>query len=154
MRDGNFREDLFYRINVVTIKVPPLRERKDDIPPLVEEFMKEFCVREKKMRAVSDQVINALYDYPWPGNIRELRNVIERAVVLSKKESIALGDLPEEFNPMKERPVAASPRKTLKELELQAIKDSLQRCYGNKSKAAKMLGISRKAFYKRLNDEK
>jgi DNA-binding NtrC family response regulator len=154
IRDGNFREDLFYRMNVVTIQVPPLRERKDDIPLLVEEFVKEFCVREKKMLTMSDKVISWLHDYSWPGNIRQLRNVIERAVVFAKGEYIALGDLPEEFNPPKEEhSIAVSPRKTLKELELQAIKDSLRRCNGNKSKAAKMLGISRKAFYKRLNDE-
>jgi len=153
MQEKRFRDDLFYRINVVSIHVPPLREKKDDIPLLVEEFVKEFSVRERKLLTVSDQVMNALCDYPWPGNIRQLRNIIERAVVLSKGESITLGDLPEEFNPLKERSVVASPRKTLKEMELQAIKDSLQKCSGNKSKAARMLGISRKAFYKRLNDE-
>ncbi|MCL4475119.1 MAG: sigma-54 dependent transcriptional regulator [Nitrospirae bacterium] len=153
MQEKHFRDDLFYRINVVSIHVPPLREKKDDIPILVEEFVKEFCVREKKLLTVSDQVMNAFYEYPWPGNIRQLRNIIERAVVLAKGESITLGDLPEEFNPLKERSVEVSRRKTLKEMELQAIKDSLQRCNGNKSKAAKMLGISRKAFYKRLNDE-
>lgn len=154
MQEKHFRDDLFYRINVVSIHVPPLREKKDDIPLLVEEFLREFCVREKKLLTVSDQVMNAFYEYPWPGNIRQLRNVIERVVVLAKGESITLGDLPEEFNPLKERPVVVSQRKTLKEMELQAIKDSLQRFNGNKSKAAKMLGISRKAFYKRLNDEK
>lgn len=154
MRNGNFREDLFYRIDVVSVHVPPLREKKEDIPILVEEFVGEFCVRERKMLTVSDEAMDALYNYPWPGNIRQLRNVIERAAVLSKGESITPDDLPEEFNPLKERTVVVSPRKTLKELELQAIKDSLQRCNGNKSKAAKLLGISRKAFYKRLNDEK
>lgn len=154
MQEKRFREDLFYRINVVSIRVPPLREKKNDIPLLVEEFVKEFCVREKKMLTVSDQVMSSLYDYPWPGNIRQLRNVIERAVVLSMGDSITLADLPEEFNSLKEHPVVVSQRTTLKEMELQAIKDSLQRFNGNKSKAAKMLGISRKAFYKRLNDEK
>lgn len=155
MQQGNFREDLFYRINVVTIQVPPLREKKDDIPLLVGEFVKEFCVREKKMLTVSDHVMRLLFDYPWPGNIRQLRNIIERAVVLSKGDSITLADLPEEFRPLKEHPVVAvNQRATLKEMELKAIKDALQQFNGNKSKAAKMLGISRKAFYKRLNDIK
>jgi DNA-binding NtrC family response regulator len=154
MRNGNFREDLFYRIDVVSVYIPPLREKKEDIPILVEEFVKEFCVRERKTLTMSDEAMDALYNYPWPGNIRQLRNVIERAAVLARGDSITPDDLPEEFSPLKERTAAVSPRKTLREMELQAIKDSLQRCNGNKSKAAKMLGISRKAFYKRLNDEK
>lgn len=148
----NFREDLFYRINVVTIHVPPLREKRDDIPILVEEFVKEFCVREKKVLTVSDQVMNVLCDYSWPGNIRQLRNVIERCVVLARGDSISLSDLPEELGPLRDHAEAAGTRTTLRQMEIQAIKDSLQRCNGNKSKAAKMLGISRKAFYRRLNE--
>lgn len=154
MKEKRFREDLFYRINVVSIRVPPLREKRDDIPLLVEEFVKEFCVREKKMLTVSDRVMSVFYEYSWPGNIRQLRNVVERAVVMAKGEAITLSELPEEFNTVKERPVEANERKTLKQMELQLIEDSLDRCNGNKSRAAKLLGISRKAFYKRLNDIK
>ncbi len=154
MREKQFREDLFYRIDVIWIRVPPLREKREDIAVLVEAFMKEFCVREKKMLTLSEQVMSTLYEYPWPGNVRQLRNVIERAVVMAKGESITPCDLPEEFSALKKRAVVMSPKMTLRELELQAIKDSLQRCNGNKSRAAKMLGISRKAFYKRLNEEK
>ncbi|HYA27108.1 MAG TPA: helix-turn-helix domain-containing protein [Thermodesulfovibrionales bacterium] len=138
---------------MVWIRVPPLREKKDDIPILVEAFLKEFCVRERKMLRMSDEVMSTLYEYSWPGNIRQLRNVIERAVVMATRESIMPGDLPEEFNAVKEHPAAVGPKMTLREMELQAIKNSLQKCEGNKSKAAKMLGISRKALYKRLNEE-
>jgi DNA-binding NtrC family response regulator len=151
--EKRFREDLFYRIDVVWIRVPPLREKRDDIPILVETFLKEFCVRERKMLRVTDEVMSTLYEYSWPGNIRQLRNVIERAVVMAKRESITPDDLPEEFNAVKGHRAVVGPKMTLRELELQAVKDSLQRCDGNKSKAAKMLGISRKALYKRLNEE-
>ncbi|MEW6419857.1 MAG: sigma-54 dependent transcriptional regulator [Nitrospirota bacterium] len=148
---GNFREDLFYRINVIQINLPPLRERAADIPLLVSEFVKEFCSREKKMLSVSDEVMKIFQNFQWPGNIRQLKNVIERAVVLSKGDMITLNELPEEFLHLKEAP-EISYKKTLKDLEVQAIRDTLQECKGNKSKAARMLGISRKAFYKRLKE--
>jgi len=154
VRDGTFREDLFYRINVVQIDIPPLRERKEDIPVLVSEFVKEFCIREKKMLAVADEVMKAFQDYPWPGNVRQLKNIIERGVVLAKGDSITPDNLPEEFQTDEQRPRdAVNSKSTLKEIELQAIKDALFKYNGNKSKAAKLLGISRKSLYKRLNDE-
>jgi DNA-binding NtrC family response regulator len=151
VESGNFREDLFYRINVIQINLPPLRERVADIPLLVSEFIKEFCSREKKMLSVSDEVMKIFQNFQWPGNIRQLKNVIERAVVLSKTDMITLNELPEEFLHLNEAP-EISYNKTLKDLEVQAIRDTLQECKGNKSKAAKMLGISRKAFYKRLKE--
>ena len=146
---GNFREDLLYRINVVHINVPPLRERKDDIPLLVAEFVKDFCIREKKVLTVSDHVMRVFQNYNWPGNVRHLKNVIERAVVLGKENMITLKELPEECLSLKEK-TETTFKKTLKDLEIQAIRDTLQECMGNKSKAARSLGISRKAFYKRL----
>ena len=148
---NNFREDLFYRINVIQLNLPPLRERSLDIPILVAEFVKEFCIREKKALAVSDEVMKILQAYHWPGNIRQLRNVIERAVVLAKGRMITIKELPEEFLSQQEYGRTLSKR-TLKDLEIQAIKDALRECKGNKSKAAKVLGISRKAFYKRLRE--
>lgn len=153
VQEGRFREDLFYRVNVVQLTVPPLRERRDDIPLLVREFVKEFCVKERKMLVASDQVIEALQAHLWPGNVRQLRNVIERAVVLSKGDSLSLEDLPEEFSHAHACVPMPDSRGTLKEVELRAIRDALEICAGNKSKAAKMLGISRKALYKRLNDD-
>jgi DNA-binding NtrC family response regulator len=154
VKRGRFREDLYYRINVVEIKVPPLRERRDDIPLLATAFLNEFCAREKKKVNLSPDVIAAFQEYHWPGNVRQLRNIIERAVVLSQNESITLTDLPAEFCLFGENPKAvAASGKTLREVELQAIRQALQKCNGNKSLTAKMLKISRKSLYKRLNDE-
>ncbi len=147
----SFREDLFYRINVIQLNLPPLRERAADIPLLVAEFVKEFCIRERKALTVSDEVMKILQAYHWPGNIRQLRNVIERAVVLAKGRMITIKELSEELLSQQEHSETLSKR-TLKDLETQAIKDALRECKGNKSKAAKALGISRKAFYKRLRE--
>jgi DNA-binding NtrC family response regulator len=151
--EGDFREDLFYRINVIQINVPPLRERLSDIPLLLKEFLTEFCARENKMLTVSDEVIAVLQNYHWPGNIRQLKNIIERAVVLAKGDTITLAELPAE---LKSIPVKKGIQscKTLKSLEAEAIVNILRDCGGNKSKAAEMLGISRKALYKRLTEYK
>lgn len=151
VESGNFREDLFYRINVIQLNIPPLRDRAADIPLLVSEFIKEFCIREKKELTVSDEVMKIIQNYPWPGNIRQLKNVIERAVVLTKGRLITLKGLPEEFLSLQEQNETFS-KKTLKDLEIQAIKKALQECKGNKSRAAKMLGISRKTIYKKLDE--
>ncbi|MEW6001498.1 MAG: sigma-54 dependent transcriptional regulator [Nitrospirota bacterium] len=151
VKSGNFREDLIYRINVIQLNLPPLRERIADISLLVSEFVKEFCIREGKALTVSDEVIKIFMSYNWPGNIRELKNVIERAIVLAKGDSITLQDLPDEFLSLNIKTDPFS-KMTLKDLEMKAIKDALNECSGNKSKAAKMVGISRKALYKRLKE--
>jgi DNA-binding NtrC family response regulator len=148
---GDFREDLFYRINVIQINIPPLRERIQDMPLLVAEFLRQFCLRENKILTVSDEVINAFRNYHWPGNVRQLRNIIERAVVLAKGDMITLGELPDELKNVKKHHEIRTDE-TLKSLESQAIANALQNCRGNKSKTAKILGISRKALYKRLNE--
>lgn len=149
--EGRFREDLLYRINIIEIQLPPLRERKEDIPLLVSEFAKEFCIRENKRVAVSDQAIRILQDYSWPGNIRQLRNVIERAIVLASGNTITIRELPEDVLPDNNSPFHHS-LKTLKEMETEAIRKAIRESQGNKSKAAKILGISRKAFYKRIKE--
>lgn len=153
---GNFRKDLYYRINVVQVKIPPLRERKDDIPVLVSEFLDELCIREKKCVSVSQDVMSALTAYSWPGNIRQLKNVVERAVILCKGDEVTLIDLPGEMfrSAQTEEPPhpVSHPVHTLREIEANAIKATLEECRGNKSKAAKILGISRKTFYKRLKE--
>jgi DNA-binding NtrC family response regulator len=149
---GNFREDLYYRINVVQLNVPSLAERREDIPLLVTEFVKEFCAREKKVLTVSDEVMTVLAGYHWPGNIRQLRNVIERAVILSKGDTIIFKDLSEEFLTHNNNTRVVRPITSLKEMEIKAIKSALAACEGNKSKASRMLGISRKALYKRLGE--
>jgi two-component system response regulator HydG len=147
---GTFREDLFYRINVLEISMPPLRERMSDVPLLVSQFIHEFCKRENKALSVSDEVMQALQNHTWPGNVRQLQNVVERAVVLARGTSITLNELPSELRPLKTPARWPDKLVPLRELEVRAIKDAILACNGNKSKAAKMLGISRKAFYSRL----
>jgi two-component system response regulator HydG len=138
--------------------VPPLRERKEDIPLLASEFVNEFCIREGKSVTLAVDVSEYLRICPWPGNVRQLRNVMERAVVLSKGDRISMKDLPPELyssakkSPSEERASISGSEKTLRELECQAIKDALESCGGNKSKASRALGISRKALYKRMSE--
>jgi DNA-binding NtrC family response regulator len=155
VRKGAFREDLYYRINVIRIPILPLRERKDDLRLLMSQFVNEFCIRENKILKVSDEVREVLQEYHWPGNIRQLRNVIERAVVLARGEYVTVRELPEDIfsvpgreDPRVERKAAG----TLREMEREAVREALRSSGGNKSKAARMLGISRKAFYKRLTE--
>ncbi|MDA8172479.1 MAG: sigma-54 dependent transcriptional regulator [Nitrospiraceae bacterium] len=147
---GNFRQDLFYRVNVVHIKMPPLRDRIEDLPLLAAEFLNEYCLREDKKLLIPADMMETLQRYSWPGNVRQLRNVIERAVVLAPGGAITAGQLPSEILYFKRRRGLADTLKTLKELETMAVKKALTQCRGNKSKAAKALGISRKSFYKKL----
>jgi len=152
VQNGQFREDLYYRINVVQINVPPLRERKEDIPLLVAEFLKEFCSRENKVVDLSGEALKVFQHYDWPGNIRQLKNVIERAIVLTKKSSISIRDLPEEFLHYRKQQSRTAKGRSLKEFEIQHITKVLEECQGNKSRTAKILGISRKALYKRFKE--
>ena len=149
VRKEKFREDLFYRLSVVPIHLPPLRERKKDIPFLLDHFLQKYNRRAKKnINNVSPVVKKALIDYDWPGNIRELENTIERAVVLSKGDKIQLEDLVYHgisanasfFHPVGKK------YKPLDEIEKEYIKAVLQAQHGNKSKAAKILGIDRKTL--------
>jgi DNA-binding NtrC family response regulator len=149
---GRFREDLFYRINVIEIRMPSLRERRDDIPLLATEFTNEFCKRENKSPVMTAEVLRVLQRYDWPGNVRQLRNVIERAVVLAREDKITLRDLPEDLAMLKREKAQPGPFRTLRDMEAQAVKNALQACQGNVSKAARTLGISRKAFYRRLRE--
>lgn len=155
VRENRFRDDLFYRINVIEIALPPLRERKDDLPLFVTEFIKEFCIRENKRISVQSDTMKILRDYHWPGNVRQLRNIIERAVVLASGQYLTIRDLPNEilsaYNCKTDNNDAHS-LISLKEMEIQAVRNAIHECQGNKSKAARMLGISRKAFYKRLKE--
>lgn len=156
VEEGRFRKDLFYRINVVRINVPPLRERSEDIRFLVSEFLAEFCAREKKTVTVPEEAIRRLQGFRWPGNIRQLRNVIERAVVLTKTGEITGDMLPEGEMPERIAHDGGGPDaslQTLRQLEAHAVRHALHECNGNKSRAAKTLGISRKTFYKHLKDD-
>jgi DNA-binding NtrC family response regulator len=153
VRKEKFREDLFYRLSVVPIHLPSLRERKEDIPLLVEHFLSKYNKRTRKnINSISADVKKALMDYDWPGNIRELENTVERAVVLSKGNEIELESLVYHgisagssfFNP------AGGKYRPLDEVEKEYIKAVLQAQYGNKSKTAKILGIDRKTLSAKL----
>ena len=150
--NGAFREDLFYRINVVQIDVPPLRERAEDIQNLAAAFVDHFCRRERKALTLSEEVIENFKRFSWPGNVRQLKNVIERAVVLARGRRITLHELPDELRVLPRQTTLVPVITPLRTLELQAIRDAIRDCSGNKSKAARKLGISRKALYKKLND--
>ena len=113
--NGQFREDLYYRLNVVTIELPPLRERKEDIPLLAQHFLKKFAVgNQKEITDFSPEATNFLLKYEWPGNVRELENAIERAVILTKNTYIEVADLPRESPAMAH---TAPPEKSLEEIE-------------------------------------
>ena len=153
VKDGSFREDLFHRISQIEIVVPPLRERKDDILLLSSAFMNELCIKEKKALTLSDEAMKVFENYNWPGNVRQLKNIIERAVILATGDKITLKEIPEELHSFKRTMTTSNnPLKTFRELEMEALKDALQACKGNKSKASRILGISRKAMYKRLRE--
>ncbi len=153
VKKGKFREDLFYRLNVVPLHLPPLRERKEDIPLLVEHFLQKYNRRAKKaIKGLNARAIKALVDYDWPGNIRELENTIERAVVLARGETIDLEDLLTHGITARVAPGAQwpSPPKTLSEMEKEYIKFVLQVSKGNRSAAAKTLGIDRKTLWAKI----
>lgn len=147
-----FRADLYYRLNVVQIELPPLRERNSDIPLLVTHFIDKFAQRESKhVSGVSPDVMKVFLNYSWPGNIRELQNVIERSVVLAKRDVIGIRSIPAEIKKeAKKGDAARDTLRPLKEMEIESVKRAIKMFNGNKSKAAEALGITRKALYSRL----
>ena len=156
VRQGKLREDLYYRLNVFAIRLPPLRERKDDIPLLAQAFVTEFASRNgKSVSGVSDKAMAALERYDWPGNVRELRNVMERATIVARGSLIDVGDLPA-LTPTAPVPTPSAltglaPGVTVDEAERQLIELTLQHTGGNKTRAAEMLGISLKTLHNKLN---
>jgi DNA-binding NtrC family response regulator len=151
IRKGTFREDLFYRLNVVTIDLPPLRERRGDIPALASFFLRRYAAENgKAITTIADDALRTLLDYRWPGNVRELENVIERAVVLCESPVIEKKHLPPSVVPAAERDGAPPiPGSTIADLERYAILKTLEACGGSTSKAATVLGVSpRKIQYK------
>ena len=148
IKDGTFREDLYYRLNVVSIKIPPLRERKEDILPMIESFIEKYRKENNKEKLeVSKEVVDTLMKYNYPGNVRELENIIERAVVLTRSKVITLNDIPMNIKGFKEeKSIGSLDEGTLTEqveaLEKQLIFDALQQSGGNQTKAGKLLGLT------------
>ena len=154
IKRGRFREDLYYRLNVVEIHIPPLRERMDDLPELVENFVREFNVKYNKPGlALSAQALQTLLNYAWPGNIRELRNVIERSIVLSRSMLIEPDDFPEKIRQPSIMPGENNESErilTLDEMECMYVKKVLEYAGGNKLKAARLLNIDPKTLRTKL----
>jgi DNA-binding NtrC family response regulator len=151
VKRGAFREDLFYRLNVVRINVPPLRERGKDLPQLARIFVKTFAAKHgRKGQAITPAALAVLKAYDFPGNVRELANTIERAVIVSRDEEIDEADIPEVIRAAVAARGRGNRRLTLAEVEEQHIKETLAAAGGNKTEAARMLGISRKNLYERL----
>jgi two-component system, NtrC family, response regulator HydG len=156
---GRFREDLYYRLNVLMVRLPPLRERMDDLPLLAQEFLKRAVAKfQKPALQLGEEVLSALSGYDFPGNVRELEHAIERAVLLSKSGTLDAQDLPDAIA----RGIATEVPKrgalvfpfgtTLEEMERKAIKDTLDRTKGDKDLAAKLLGISVRTIYRKLGE--
>lgn len=151
---GAFREDLYYRLNVVNIHVPPLRERKDDIPLLAGAFLKEFATDNgKPIEGLDPKARAALYAYSWPGNVRELRNCIESAVVMAQGGLVTIDDLPPGISAGAESSVIRiPPGSSLADAERILIRETLAAQGGNKSRTAEILGIGRKTLYQKIED--
>jgi len=149
---GGFREDLYFRLNVVNIHVPPLRERKDDIPVLAAIFIKEFAAENgKNIDGINEKARSRLYSYDWPGNIRELRNCIESAVVMCQTNILTVDDLPPVLRNVKEEgTINIRQGASMEECEKIIIQETLSYCKGNKTKAADILGIGRKTLLRKL----
>ncbi|MCL2093560.1 MAG: sigma-54 dependent transcriptional regulator [Treponema sp.] len=152
---GNFREDLYFRLNVVNIHVPPLRERKEDLPLLIDAFLKEFAEENgKAITGLNDRARSCLYGYSWPGNIRELRNCIESAVVMARGALITEEDLPPGLKGQSDDGWIRIPLgSTMEEAEKLIIQETLKAHKGNQSKAAEALGIGRKTLYRKHSED-
>jgi DNA-binding NtrC family response regulator len=159
VKKGEFREDLYYRLNVVPIHMPPLRDRREDVPLLASAFLKEFAQENKKsVNELEPAAVEALIHYSWPGNVRELRAAIERAVVLSRGGAISLRDLPPtvrgapSLTPPSPAPGSALPTaaQSIEEAEKQVIIHGLKETGGNRTEAARKLGMSRRTLHRKI----
>jgi two-component system, NtrC family, response regulator AtoC len=156
VQTGSFRADLFYRLNVVTLRLPPLRERKEDVPLLVDHFVGEFGrLYGVEPKHVTEAALEVLRAYDWPGNVRELQNAIERAFALSRDATIDVADLPpairgEGARAPQSEPLVGGEIPSLAMLEERAIRAALDRTGGNKNQAARMLGIDRQRLYRKI----
>ena len=155
--DGHFRQDLYYRLSVVPLHLSPLRDRPMDIPTLAEHFLKLYCAKNRKdIRTFQSEALEALLAYAWPGNIRELENAIERAVILCLDEQIALQLLPvqvrQSYAENEDRPFAVRPGLTLKDMEKELILSTLRQTDNNRTRAAEILGVTRQTLQNKLKE--
>jgi two-component system response regulator HydG len=151
IKHGTFRQDLYFRLNVVQIKLPPLRERKSDIALLVTTFLDRFSDETGPPRELTEDAMQRLMAYDWPGNVRELENAIERAVALGSGPFISVHDLPSSLHyPTSERPPSKEEILPLEELERRAILSTLRQTHGDKQATARTLGIGKTTLYRKL----
>src|SRR5436853_4217219 len=153
LRDGRLREDLYFRINTITLRVPPLRERTEDIPLLCEHFLEKYRQRhQRNVKSIAPAAYHVLIRHRWPGNVRELENVIERGVLVAKGAEIAVNDLPESLRTESAATTefVIPPHRTLAEIERMAILQTLQRTNWNKQEAAQILGLYRPTLYSKM----
>jgi transcriptional regulator with PAS, ATPase and Fis domain len=152
VRLGTFRHDLYYRLNVVRLIIPPLRERRDDMPLLVEHFLEKISAKfQREFTGISPQVMDLFMRHPWPGNVRELEHAIEHAAVLCTSGMISVEHLPQDLlNFIPPESPAAQPSPQLD--AGMSLEEALEKCGGNKAKAARLLGVSRCTIYRRMNE--
>jgi DNA-binding NtrC family response regulator len=153
--EGKFRDDLFYRLSVVTVDLPPLRERRDDIPLLVKAFLDEFGrENNKQVRELTPEALNVLLAYDWPGNVRELRNAIEQMVVLARAERLTVRDVPSAIREGADLSKINVVRDgmTVEDAERLVIVQALKETDGNRTKAAQKIGISRRTLHRKLKE--
>lgn len=155
IKEGKFREDLYFRLNVVSVKLPPLRERLEDTTLLIDAFLREFCqIHNKNISCISPEARKVLYKYPWPGNVRELKNCIESMVVVSTKDILDVEEIPDHILQRSSelpRPPSFMTGMTVEEVERELIKNTLASVEGNREEAAKMLGIGERTLYRKLD---
>lgn len=158
VQEGRFRQDLYYRLNVIRIDLPPLRERVEDIPILVDHFIRKFVAKARReVHGIAPEALGLLLRHTWPGNVRELEHIIERGVLLGRNETLGIDDLPSQLRDGEQRPplaAALASGLTLRELEREYIKRVLENTAGNKSEAAKILGVDRTTLYRKLEEFK
>ena len=159
VEEKKFRQDLYYRIKGVSISVPPLRQRREDIPLLADYFLKEAAGETgAKVSGIIDAVMNIFAGYEWPGNIRQLRNTIRTMVVMADRDKLDVGDLPPEINRVRQLPSGSNTQTKsesdmpLDEIEKQAIIDTLAKTGNNREKAAKLLGIGERTLYRKIKE--
>lgn len=156
VEEGTFREDLFYRLNVIPLTIPPLRQRPGDLHALILYFIAKYCKKNKRPNlSVSAEALRLMEHYSWPGNVRELENAIERAVILCLGHQITVDDLPPELSGASEwrATVSLSPGMTLAEVEMTLIRTTLEKNHGDKAKTAEELGISLRTIYRKLDSQ-
>ena len=156
VKDGTFRQDLYFRLKVVTIELPSLNERRSDIKLLVEHFLKHFCqLHSKDVESIDRDALVALVQYDWPGNVRELRNAVESMVVRAKGNILTRGDLPPEIwapLPTDQDSWQFLAGRQWHEVEQNHIRVSLELCGGNRQKAAKAMGLSERTLYRKIKE--